>query len=96
MLLISRVRKPSQVGSRGVTFTIMPHLAYVDFPTHSTKMLRGIRKYSSVRASANEFGGMMHDDARTSTNERGSKSFGSTITLCTFVNTLNSGATRMS
>jgi hypothetical protein len=29
------------------------------FPTQTTSASRGIRKYSTVRASANEFGGMM-------------------------------------
>jgi hypothetical protein len=34
------------------------------FPTHTTSTSLGIRKYSSVRASANEFGGMMHSSTR--------------------------------
>jgi hypothetical protein len=42
---------------------------------------RGIRKYSTERASAKEFGGMMHDSAFQSTNERGSKFFGSTVAV---------------
>ena len=33
MFDISSVTYPSHSGSNGVTFTMMPHLAYVDFPT---------------------------------------------------------------
>ena len=55
-----------------------------------------MRKYSTVRASANEFGGTMMVSALMSTNERGSKFFGSISALFTLVNTLNSSATRMS
>jgi len=33
----SRVTCPSQPGSKGVTLTIIPHLAYVDFPKQITK-----------------------------------------------------------
>jgi hypothetical protein len=65
-------------------------------PTQRTSTSRGTRKYSTVRARANEFGGMMQVSAFTSTKERSSKSFGSTTTLWTLVKTLNSGATRMS
>ena len=75
---------------------MMPQRAYVDLPRQTTRTSRGMRKYSCVRASAKEFGGMMHSISWMSTNERSSKLFGSTITLCTFVKTLNSGATRMS
>src|SRR3954468_12266345 len=75
---------------------MIPHRAYVDLPRHTVRMLRGIRKYSMVRASANEFGGMMQASALMSTNERGSNAFGSTTVLKTFVNTLNSSATRTS
>ena len=55
-----------------------------------------MRKCSTVRASANELGGMMQSRPFTSTNERSSNSFGSTTRLWTLVKTLNSGATRMS
>ena len=53
----SRVTCPSQPGSNGVTFTIMPHLAYVDLPKQITITLSGILKYSTVLAKAKEFGG---------------------------------------
>jgi hypothetical protein len=68
----------------------------VDLPRQTVRTSRGIRKYSIVRASANEFGGTMHVSALMSTNERGSKFLGSMSALLTFVNTLNSSATRMS
>jgi hypothetical protein len=42
-----------------------------------------------VLASANEFGGMMQTSALMSTNDLGSKFFGSTTVLKTLVNTLN-------
>ena len=42
----SRVTCPSHSGSNGVTFTIIPHLAYVDLPRHRVKTERGILKYS--------------------------------------------------
>jgi len=60
VLLISSVTKPSHSGSNGVTFTMIPHRAYVDLPRQIVSTFRGIRKYSTDRASANEFGGMMH------------------------------------
>ena len=55
-----------------------------------------MRKYSIVRASANELGGMMQTSALMSTNDCGSKFFGSTTVLLTLVKILNSSATRMS
>src|SRR5579883_1535502 len=93
---ISRVTKPSHSGSNGVTFTMMPHRAYVDLPTHRVRTSRGILKYSTERASAKEFGGTMAQSAVTVTNERSSNFFGSTIVLFTLVNILNSSATRKS
>ena len=75
----SNVTCPSHSGSRGVTFTMMPHLAYVDLPRHSVNTERGILKYSTVLARAKEFGGIMHSSAVTSTKLFGSNSFGSTI-----------------
>ena len=75
----SRVTCPSHSGSNGVTFTIIPHLAYVDLPRHRVKTERGILKYSIVLANANEFGGMMHSSATTSTKLLLSNDFGSTI-----------------
>jgi hypothetical protein len=41
--------------------------------------LRGMRKYSTVRASAKEFGGMMHTSLRRSMKLFSSKAFGSTM-----------------
>src|SRR5215212_1556860 len=75
---------------------MMPQRAYVDLPRQIVSTSRGIRKYSIVRASANEFGGTMQTSVLTSTNDRGSKCFGSMTVLLIFVNTLNSSATRMS
>src|SRR6266852_3429877 len=56
----SSVTCPSHSGSKGVTFTIIPHLAYVLFPRQIVKTLRGMRKNSTVLASAKEFGGAAH------------------------------------
>src|SRR3989337_750307 len=93
---ISRVTVPSHSGSNGVTFTMMPQRAYVDLPRQMVSTSRGMRKYSIVRASANEFGGTMQTSVLTSTNDRGSKFFGSMTVLLMFVKILNSSATRMS
>src|ERR1051326_235198 len=84
---ISKVTKPSHSGSNGVTLTISPHRAYVDLPTQTVSTSRGMRKYSSVRASANEFGGMMQTSVFMSTNDRASKFFGSTTVLLMLVKT---------
>src|SRR6476660_7735502 len=86
----SRVTKPSHSGSSGVTFTMIPQRAYVDLPRQSTSTLRGIRKNSTVRASAKELGGMMQYSPVTSTKDLGSKFFGSTMVLLMSVNSLNS------
>src|SRR5580704_15743453 len=93
---ISRVTVPSHSGSNGVTFTMMPQRAYVDLPRQIVNTSRGIRKYSMVRASANELGGTMQTSARMSTNDRGSKFLGSMTVLLMLVKILNSSATRMS
>src|SRR4051795_1889860 len=93
---ISSVTVPSHSGSNGVTLTMIPQRAYVDFPRQTVSTSRGIRKYSIVRASAKELGGTMQTSVLTSTNDRGSKFFGSMTVLLIFVNTLNSSATRMS
>ncbi|MNT63532.1 hypothetical protein D3C72_2013570 [compost metagenome] len=55
-----------------------------------------MRKYSIVRASANEFGGMMQTSPLKSTNDFSSKFFGSTMVLLILVKILNSSAQRMS
>ena len=60
------------------------------------RALRGIRKYSTDVASANEFGGTMQTSPLNSTNDLGSKCLGSTTADNAFVKILNSGATRMS
>jgi hypothetical protein len=57
---------------------------------------RGMRKYSTERASAKELGGTMHTSPSNSTKLFGSKCLGSTIEFSTLVKILNSGATRMS
>src|SRR5215831_3897740 len=92
---ISSVTKPSHSGSNGVTLVMMPQRAYVDLPTVTVRTLRGIRKYSTDRASANEFGGTMHTSPSYSTKEFVSNCLGSTIELRTLVKIRNSRATRM-
>src|ERR1700691_3780499 len=96
VLEISRVTKPSHSGSKGVTFTMIPQRAYVDLPTQIVSTSRGILKYSTDRASANEFGGTMATSEFTDTNERSSKCFGSMTVQLTLVKILNSSATRKS
>ncbi len=65
-------------------------------PTHSVSTFRGMRKYSTERASAKEFGGTTQTSPANSTKERESKCFGSTIAERALVKMRNSGATRMS
>src|SRR4249919_2428964 len=86
----SSVTWPAHSGSSGVTFTMMPQRAYVLLPRHTTSVSRGMRKYSTVRASAKEFGGMMQTSDSMSTKLPGSNAFGSTIVELMLVNTLNS------
>src|SRR5690348_4729275 len=93
---ISRVTNPSHSGSNGVTLVMMPQRAYVLLPTQMVSTLRGMRKYSTERASANELGGTTHTSPVNSTNDLGSKCLGSTTAESAFVKILNSGATRMS
>src|ERR1700743_1471004 len=93
---ISRVTKPSHSGSNGVTFTMMPHRAYVDFPTQIVSTSRGILKYSIDRARAQEFGGPTPLAATTVTNDRSSNALGSIMALLTLVKILNSSDTRRS
>src|SRR5277367_1522664 len=66
------------------------------FPKQTVRTLRGIRKNSTVLASANEFGGMMHTGPLKSTNDFSSKAFGSTIVELMLVNILKSSAQRTS
>src|SRR5215469_7155489 len=93
---ISSVTKPSHSGSNGVTFTMIPQRAYVDLPTQIVRTSRGILKYSTERARANEFGGNIAESVPTVNNDFSSKCFGSTIDELTFVKILNSSATRRS
>src|SRR3546814_16278003 len=72
---------------------MMPQRAYVLLPRHTTSVERGMRKYSTVRASANEFGGMMQTSDFTSPHHFSSKFFGSTIIELMFVTLVNSFAT---
>ena len=89
----SRVTCPSQPGSNGVTFTIIPHLAYVDFPKQITKTFFGILKYSIVLARTNELGGIIHSAIFFVIKLLGLKFLGSTISELIFVNILNSSET---
>src|SRR5579883_2196364 len=93
---ISSVTKPSHSGSNGVTFTMMPQRAYVDFPTQMVSTSRGILKYSTERASAKELGGTMATSVRMVTNDFSSNFLGSTMEEFTLVKILNSSATRRS
>src|SRR4030065_517440 len=93
---ISRVTTHSHSGSNGVTLTMMPQRAYVDLPRQMVSTLRGMRKYSTVRARAKELGGMMHTSFFTSTKELASMFFGSTMVLLILVKSLNSSEQRMS
>src|SRR5207247_10362903 len=55
-----------------------------------------MRKYSTDRARAKEFGGTMHTSPVNSTNDFGSKRLGSTTAESAVVKILNWGATRVS
>ena len=78
MLENSRVTCPSHSGSSGVTLTIIPHLAYVDFPRQIVRTFLGILKYLTFLASAKELGGITHISDFRSTKLFSSKAFGST------------------
>src|SRR5205814_9519129 len=75
---------------------MMPQRAYVLLPTQIVRTLRGIRKYSTERARANELGGTMHTSPVNSTKDFGSKRLGSRTADGASVKILNSGVTRMS
>jgi hypothetical protein len=64
-------------------------------PRQIVSTVRGMRKYSSVRASAKLLGGITQTSALMSTKLFSSKFFGST-TVEMLVKTLNSRAQRMS
>ena len=53
----SKTTCPSNSGSIGVTFTTIPHLAYVLLPTQMMRISRGTLNVSIVFASAKLFGG---------------------------------------
>src|SRR5689334_18989276 len=93
---ISSVTWPSHSGSNGVTFVMMPQRAYVLLPTQTVRISRGIRKYSTERARAKEFGGTTQTSPVYSTKDFGSKPLGSTMADRAFVKILKSRATRMS
>src|ERR1700730_7162712 len=65
-------------------------------PKHTVNTLRGIRKYSTVLARANEFGGMMQTGPLKSTKDFSSKAFGSTMVELMLVKILKSSAQRTS
>src|SRR3569623_3842508 len=92
----SSVTCPSHSGSSGVTLTMMPQRAKVDLPRQMVSTLRGMRKYSTVRASANELGGMMLTSELMSTKLLASNFLGSTTAELMLVKILNSSAQRMS
>ena len=73
--------------------TIIPHLAYVDFPRQITSTSLGILNFSTVLANTNELGGIMHSDTFFVTKLVGLKFLGSTISELTFVKILNSSET---
>src|SRR6267154_3565119 len=91
VLLISSVTKPSHSGSNGVTLTMMPQRAYVLLPTQIVSTFRGMRKYSTDVASANELGGTMQTSPANSTNDFGSKCLGSTTADSALVKNLELG-----
>src|ERR1700685_3131836 len=96
VLLISSVTKPSHSGSKGVTFTIIPQRAYVDLPTQRVSTFRGMRKYSTERPSAKEFGVTIQTSPLNSTKDFESKFLGSTMLEFTLVKMRNSAATGIS
>ena len=86
----SSVTWPSQPGSKGVTLTIIPHLAYVDFPKQITITLSGILKYSIVVARTNELGGIIQTFDFLLTKPSFLKFLGSTTAEFTLVKILKS------
>src|SRR3989337_1349185 len=85
---ISRVTKPSHSGSKGVTLTMMPQRAWVLLPRQTVSTLRGMRKYSTVRARAKELGGITQMSPLKSTMDLLSKCLGSTTAEKILVNIL--------
>jgi hypothetical protein len=65
-------------------------------PRQITSTSRGTRKYSTVRARAKEFGGMIQTSVSRSTKLSLSNPLGSTMALLTLVKILNSRDTRAS
>ena len=68
----------------------MPHLAYVLLPKQITRVSRGILKYSTVDARANELGGIIQTSSVFVIKLSSEKFFGSTTEEFTFVKILNS------
>src|SRR5580658_10366869 len=66
--------------------------AVTHFPRHTVSTLRGIRRYSTVRAKAKELGGMIQTSADRSTKLFSSNCFGSTMVELMLVKILNSRA----
>ena len=75
MFDISKVTWPSHSGSKGVTLTIIPHLAYVDFPKQTVNTLRGILKYSTLLAKAKLLAGTIQTSPLKLTKEFSSNFF---------------------
>src|SRR3989339_2080407 len=92
VLLISIVRWPFHDGSRGVTFTITPILAYVLLPVQSARTLDGILKYSRDIARTKELGGIIQVSPLKSSNKSGPIFLGSITSLPEPLNILNSSA----
>ena len=65
-------------------------------PTQQVRTLRGMRKYSTVRPSAKELGGMMQQSPLTRYRNEASNFLGSTTEAFTLVKIWNSSAMRMS
>src|SRR5690606_25974260 len=92
----SRVTWPSQPGSNGVTLATIPHLAYEDFPSATTMVSSGMRRYSTDLVSTKLLGGMMQMSSFDSTRLRVSKFLGSTTVLKALTKMRHSGAARRS
>src|ERR1700685_1688408 len=97
---VSRLAISSSVGAvpstRATRVSPLKQRAYVLLPRQTVKTERGILKYSTVLASANEFGGMIQTGPWKSTNDFSSKFFGSTMVELMLVNILKSSAQRTS
>ena len=70
--------------------------AYDDFPSATTIVSSGIRRYSTERVSTKLLGGMMHSSPSWSIRLRVSKCLGSTTVLKALTKMRHSGAARRS